>query len=151
MAAGSVALASTPTAGARSPARATSTRCASGSRPAWCAGSARRCSTSSPPGRDVRVPVEMTAAQQEEHDELVPPIAQLMAQARRRPLTQAEFLRLMSLLTQQRIISNGLAQRHFEEVWPGLRAGAPAERDVLPGLFAPKLLELRQLVRQLWW
>ena len=54
----------------------------------------------------------------------------------------------MSLLTTQRIISNGLAQLQFEEVWPAIRACAP-EESVLKGLSAPKLLELRQLVRQL--
>ena len=54
----------------------------------------------------------------------------------------------MSLLTTQRIISNGLAQLRFEEVWPAIRPCAP-EESVIQGLSAPKLLELRQLVRQL--
>ncbi len=54
----------------------------------------------------------------------------------------------MSLLTTQRIISNGLAQLQFEEVWPAIRKRNPDE-SVLKGLSAPKLLELRQLVRQL--
>ena len=50
--------------------------------------------------------------------------------AKKRPLTQAEFLRLMSLLTTQRIISNGLAQLQFEEVWPSIRVvHARGERD----------------------
>ena len=53
----------------------------------------------------------------------------------------------MSLLTTQRIISNGLAQLQFEDVWPSVRGCAPDE-SVLKGLSAPKLLELRQLVRQ---
>jgi superfamily II DNA or RNA helicase len=101
-----------------------------------------------PPRTDVRVPVEMTEAQMEEHDALIQPIAELMSIAERRPLTQAEFLRLMSLLTTQRIISNGLAQVRFEQVWPSIRKCAP-EESMIKGLAAPKLLELRQLVRQL--
>ena len=101
-----------------------------------------------PPRTDTRVPIEMTAAQIEEHDALIQPIAALMRIAEVRPLTQAEFLRLMSLLTTQRIISNGLAQLQFEDVWPTIRGCAPDE-SVLKGLSAPKLLELRQLVRQI--
>jgi hypothetical protein len=53
----------------------------------------------------------------------------------------------MSLLTTQRIISNGLAQLQFEEIWPTIRGGSPDE-PVIRGLFAPKLLELKQLIRQ---
>jgi hypothetical protein len=102
-----------------------------------------------PARRDARVPVAMTSAQQEAHDDLASPIARIMAQARRRPLTQAEFLRLMSLFTQQRILCNGIAQRDFMEIWPGLeRARRPSE-TLLAGLFAPKLIELRELVSAL--
>jgi superfamily II DNA or RNA helicase len=101
-----------------------------------------------PPRTDTRVPVEMTEPQLEEHDALIQPIISLMRRAQHRPLTQAEFLRLMSLLTTQRIISNGLAQLHFEEVWPSIRASAP-EEGVIKGHSSPKLLELRQLIRQL--
>jgi hypothetical protein len=63
-------------------------------------------------------------------------------------LTQAEFLRLMSLLTTQRIISNGMAQLDFVNVWPAIRPRRP-EESVIKGLSSPKLLELRQLIRQL--
>ncbi|MGC8642848.1 MAG: DEAD/DEAH box helicase, partial [Isosphaeraceae bacterium] len=101
-----------------------------------------------PPRTDVRVPIEMTEAQMEAHDELNQPIAQLVQISLKRPLTQVEFLRLMSLLTTQRIISNGLAQLQFEDVWPSINRRKP-EESVLKGLSAPKLLELRQLVRQL--
>ncbi len=100
-----------------------------------------------PPRTDVRVPVELTAPQREEHDALIPPIASLVNRSKSRPLTQPEFLRLMSLLTTQRIISNGLAQLRFEDEWPTLRARGPDE-NVLQGLSSPKLLELRQIVRQ---
>jgi superfamily II DNA/RNA helicase len=54
----------------------------------------------------------------------------------------------MSLLTTQRIISNGMAQLDFDGIWPTIRNRTP-EEGVLKGLSAPKLIELRQLVRQL--
>ncbi len=101
-----------------------------------------------PPRTDTRVPVEMTEAQIDEHDSLMQPIAALVQISMKRPLTQAEFLKLMQLLTTQRIISNGLAQLQFESIWPSLRGRAP-EENVLSGLSAPKLIELRQLIRQI--
>jgi SNF2 family DNA or RNA helicase len=61
-----------------------------------------------PSRTDTVVPVAITEAQAEVHAELDLPIARLAAQARRRPLTPGEFLRLMSLLTTQRIIANGM-------------------------------------------
>ena len=101
-----------------------------------------------PSRTDTRVPIEMTEAQMEAHDDLNQPIAQLVQRSLKRPLTQAEFLRLMSLLTTQRIISNGMAQLQFEGIWPTIRGRRP-EESVLQGLSAPKLIELRQLVRQI--
>ncbi len=101
-----------------------------------------------PPRTDVRVPVEMTEAQLEEHDALNQPIARLVSASMVRPLKQHEFLRLMSLLTTQRIISNGLAQLHFEQVWPSIRRRRPDDGAIM-SLSAPKLAELRQLARQL--
>ena len=101
-----------------------------------------------PSRTDTRVPIEMTPPQLEAHDALIPPIIALAQRAKKRPLTQAEFLRLMSLLTTQRIISNGLAQLDFEEVWPAIRPRGP-EESVLRGLSSPKLLEIRQLIRQI--
>ena len=102
-----------------------------------------------PPRTDTRISVEMTAEQIEEHDALNLPIAQLLARSKRRPLTQAEFLRLMTLLTTQRIIANGLAQLRFEEIWPDLsRLERPSE-STLRGLSSPKLLELRELIGQI--
>ncbi len=100
-----------------------------------------------PPRTDTRIPIELTEAQREAHEELTAPIARLAATAGRRPLTREEFLRLMSLLTTQRIIANGLAQLEFERRWPALeRLGRPDE-STLEGLSSPKLLELRPLVR----
>lgn len=101
-----------------------------------------------PPRTDTRIPVEMTEAQLVEHDSLNQPIASLVQVSSQRPLTQAEFLRLMSLLTTQRIISNGLCQLHFEDVWPSLQ-GIPPDDELIRGLNAPKLLELRQIVQQI--
>ena len=101
-----------------------------------------------PARTDTRVPVEMTEVQQEEHDALLQPILTLMKIAQKRPLTQAEFLKLMMLMATQRVISNGMAQLNFETVWPTIRGRTPDE-NVLKGLFTPKLLELRQLVRQI--
>ena len=105
--------------------------------------------TQLPARTDTRIPIEMTPEQLEEHDALNMPIAQLLARAKRRPLTQAEFLKLMVLLTTQRIIANGLAQLRFEEIWPDLsRIERPSEAT-LKGLSCPKLLELRELLGQL--
>lgn len=101
-----------------------------------------------PPRTDTRVPIELTEPQREEHDALNQPISRLIQISIHRPLTQAEFLRLMSLLTAQRIISNGLAQLRYEEVWPAIRGCVP-EESMIQALSAPKLLELRQLVRQI--
>jgi superfamily II DNA or RNA helicase len=101
-----------------------------------------------PSRTDSRVPVPMTPEQQSEHDELIQPIATLLATAALRPLRQPEFMRLMSLLTTQRIISNGLGQMRFDELWPALQHSRP-EPALLEGLFMPKLGELRRLIRHL--
>jgi hypothetical protein len=89
--------------------------------------------------------VELTPEQAEEHTALDQPILRLMAIARRRPLTQEQFLRLMSLLTTQRIVSNGLAQLRFADVWPGISGRAPTEA-LIGTLAAPKLRELREIL-----
>jgi hypothetical protein len=105
--------------------------------------------TQLPARTDTRIPMEMTAEQMEEHDALNLPIAEILGRAKRRPLTHAEFLRLMTLLTTQRIIANGLAQLRFEQIWPDLsRIERPAE-STLQGLASPKLMELRELIGQL--
>jgi len=101
-----------------------------------------------PPRTDTVVPVEMTEAQREEHDALDQPIAALLQRARQRPLTQAEFLRLMTLLTTKRIIANGLAQHRFEEIWPGIEGARPHEA-LLASLSSPKLAEARALLSAL--
>jgi hypothetical protein len=90
----------------------------------------------------------MTGQQREEHDALIVPIAQLTQAARRRPLRQPEFLKLMQLLAQQRIISNGMAQLRFDEVWPTY-SRAPADEALLAAICSPKLIELRRLIGDL--
>jgi superfamily II DNA or RNA helicase len=102
-----------------------------------------------PARTDTRIPIEMTAEQMDEHDALNLPIAQILGRAKRRPLAQAEFLRLMSLLTTQRVIANGLAQLRFEQIWPDLSRIERPTDSTLRGLASPKLVELRELIAQL--
>ncbi len=101
-----------------------------------------------PPRTDTIVPVPITDEQAQRHDELDQPIAQLLRIAQRRPLKQKEFLRLMSLLTAQRIIANGLAQADFAGVWPQIAGATRPEGALLGSLSSPKLLELREIVSQ---
>ncbi|MFV8755067.1 DEAD/DEAH box helicase [Nannocystaceae bacterium ST9] len=101
-----------------------------------------------PERTDTVINVEITQAQRQEHDELDQPIARLVQAARRRPLTQPEFLRLMSLLTTQRVIANGLAQLNFESLWPSIRS-QPYDESLLRSLAMPKLAHLRTLVESL--
>ncbi|HYD50931.1 MAG TPA: DEAD/DEAH box helicase [Terriglobales bacterium] len=101
-----------------------------------------------PSRTDTVIPVDMTAEQIDEHDALTQPIASLIQRGRRRPLTQPEFLRLMQLLTTQRIIANGLAQLRFAQVWPDL-AGTRPEPSAIERLATPKLIELRELIAQI--
>ena len=102
-----------------------------------------------PPRTETLVPIELTSPQADAHHELERPVAVLLRIAKRRPLRQVEFLRLMSLLTTQRIICNGLAQHDFDEIWPDLPQGGPRGERQLQGLFSPKLEELRRLVEEL--
>ena len=104
--------------------------------------------TQLPSRTDTVVPVELTPAQREEHDGLIQPIASILSRTKKRPLTQAEFLRLMSLLTAQRIIANGLAQMRFTELWPGI-SRLTADETFLAGLSSPKLIELREILTRI--
>jgi superfamily II DNA/RNA helicase len=53
----------------------------------------------------------------------------------------------MQLLTQQRMICNGLAQIYFKAEWPRYQASEPTPEN-LEGMFAPKLAALRGLIEQ---
>ena len=101
-----------------------------------------------PARQDTIIPVELTAEQRDAHDELSQPIAKLARIARRRPLTQPEFLRLMALLLTQRVIANGMAQLNFKSVWPALHARTP-DGTLISSLATPKLAELRELISNL--
>ena len=102
-----------------------------------------------PPRTDTVIPVELTPAQADEHDALRKPIAALLKITEHRPLTQQEFLKLMQLLTAQRIIANGLAQFRFDEHWPEISAIRDPSPALLRSLDSPKLLELREMLGQL--
>jgi superfamily II DNA or RNA helicase len=101
-----------------------------------------------PRRQDTVIPVELTLEQQEAHDGLNQPIAKLASIAGRRALKPAEFLRLMSLLATQRVISNGMAQLNFEATWADLRTRTPTPK-LIESLCTPKLIELRELVASL--
>jgi SNF2 family DNA or RNA helicase len=101
-----------------------------------------------PPRTDTRVPVPMTERQRAEHDALDPSIRAILQRAKSRPLTQPEFIKLMQLLTLQRIYCNGVGLARFEESWPSYGDTRP-DRSRLDALFAPKLDELRRLVHDL--
>jgi hypothetical protein len=102
-----------------------------------------------PPRTDTTVPVTLTEDQREAHDALRSPIAQLASVARVRPLRPPEFLRLMQLLSTQRIISNGLAQAQFTAFWPRLVRSPRPDEATLRELHSPKLFELREIVAQI--
>jgi hypothetical protein len=101
-----------------------------------------------PSRTDTRCSVEMTPRQLGAHNELAQPIAALLAAASHRPLLRAEFLRLMSLLTTQRIIANGMGQLCFDEYWPLISSRAP-DKAALEMLAMPKLAVLREIVGSL--
>jgi superfamily II DNA or RNA helicase len=101
-----------------------------------------------PPRTDTTLGVGMTSAQRREHGALDRRIARLVHISRRRPLTPSEQLRLIALLTRQRIVANGMAQHDFESIWPGLE-GEPPDEARLGSLSTPKLVELRGLLRRL--
>ena len=105
--------------------------------------------TQLPPRTDTIVPLELTGVQQEAHDDLRQPILSIMQRTRKRPLTQAEFLKLMQLLNTQRIIANGMAQLEFKEVWPTVCERERPTKATLRGLFSPKLIELREILSSL--
>jgi hypothetical protein len=84
---------------------------------------------SQPPRTDTRMPIEMTAEQIDEHDALNMPIAQILGRAKRRPLTQAEFLRLMTLAEAVALYSvlEGAAVRELMRLEAEADSGAAAK------------------------
>jgi SNF2 family DNA or RNA helicase len=104
--------------------------------------------TQLPERTDTRIPVEMTEVQRAAHDELRQPIAELSARAERRALGSGELVRLMQLLTTQRMICNGMTQLRFDVDWPRCEHTQPSPA-LLDSLFSPKLSVLRGLIEQL--
>ena len=102
-----------------------------------------------PPRRDTRIPVLLTPAQQDAHADLDQPIARIVAQSARRALTQPEFLKLMTLLAQQRMICNALALRDFARTWPQLEANHHPTDALISSLGSPKLEDLRERLVEL--
>ena len=100
-----------------------------------------------PARTDTRVPVELTDQQRSAHDELQRPIAEILGRAAQRGLAAGDHVRLMQLLTMQRMICNGMAQVQFDSEWPRCEHEAPTQR-LLDGLFSPKLSVLRGLIEQ---
>jgi SNF2 family DNA or RNA helicase len=98
-----------------------------------------------PERRDIVVPVPMTPPQQLAHDRLARAIAELAGAMRRRRLTREESIRLIKLMTQQRLICNGIALYRFDEEWPALGAGDPAAAEMA----SPKLAVVRALLESL--
>jgi superfamily II DNA or RNA helicase len=92
--------------------------------------------------------LELTDRQRDAHDGLNQPIARLASVAQRRALRPPEFVQLMSLLANQRMIANGLALEGFSDIWPAIKGRSPTPA-VLESLDAPKLVELRELVSSL--
>ena len=101
-----------------------------------------------PSRTDSVLPVEISEDQKAIHDELGTKAVRLMRIAESRPLTPQEHLRLMSYLTRMRIVSNGLAQYEFPEVWPTLQNIAQPERR-FDRLRSPKLAAFRALIENL--
>jgi len=100
-----------------------------------------------PARTDTRVPAEMTEQQRSAHDELQRPIAEILARAEQRGLAAGEHVRLMQLLTMQRMICNGMAQVNFDSEWARCEHQPPSQ-GLLDGLFSPKLSVLRGLIEQ---
>ena len=101
-----------------------------------------------PARTDTRVSVALTPVQQNAHHDYSQSIAQLVRLSKKRPLSQVEFFRLMSLLTMQRMICNGMALFEYKDTWNSLRRQQPTNA-VLERLASPKLVEFRELVRSL--
>ena len=101
-----------------------------------------------PSRTDSSIVVPCTEEQKIIHDDLAGRVAKLMAITNSRPLKPEEHLRLMSLLTQMRIVSNALAQFEFELIWDSLK-NDPRPEQRLPQLHSPKLGEFRDIIRGL--
>jgi SNF2 family DNA or RNA helicase len=98
-----------------------------------------------PSRTDSVLTVPIAETQTEIHTDLGIKVSRLMAIAANRPLTPSEHLRLMSLLTSMRIVSNGMAQYEYDHVWDSLKADLQPEWRI-PKLESPKLQAFRDLI-----
>lgn len=101
-----------------------------------------------PARTNVRRPVTLTEGQRAEHEMLEIKIAGLLRRRSKRALTVEEEKRLQRWLTEIRIVCNGIAQRDFEERWSEIEHSKPTPQR-LASLDAPKLAELREVIREL--
>ncbi|MDH4468571.1 MAG: DEAD/DEAH box helicase [Bacteriovoracaceae bacterium] len=92
--------------------------------------------------------IPFTDEQKSIHDDYAGEVAKLMNIANKRPLRPEEHIRLMSYMTNMRIVSNALAQYDYENIWDGLKNNWHPEKK-LNYLSSPKLIEFRNLVEGL--
>jgi len=101
-----------------------------------------------PERRDITIPVPLIGAQRQAHEQLAPAIAEIAVRMERRVPRREDVVRLHKLLTQQRLICNGLALYRYEDWWPGLR-GRPPWDDMPTELASPKLAAVQALIESL--
>lgn len=101
-----------------------------------------------PERQDIRVPIKMTDSQLAEHAAFNEPIVKLMAIAKKRPLTQQQFVNLMTLLLKQRLVANGMALYDFERFWPEIEKVSVPSDEYLQSLSSQKLIEFREIIHQ---
>lgn len=102
-----------------------------------------------PKRTDTVVPVRMTDEQIASHEELSLPIARLISMGKKRPLLRSQFQQLMSLLLQQRLISNGLELFQYAELTDMFAEHTDPSENFLHRLHSPKLLELRSIIKEM--
>ena len=93
---------------------------------------------------DSPVVLPITESQLDVHSELKHEVAMLMKKAEGRPLTPKEHLRLMALLTQMRIVSNGMALYNYDDQWSELKLTSAVK--YLSKIDSPKLEEFRNII-----
>lgn len=99
-----------------------------------------------PSRKDTIIPVDINDEQRDAHLELDLPIARLLARSKKRPLTQPEFLLLMSYLLRQRIISNGMLLANFQDIWDEIKGIKNPSDQMLLNYGTAKLVELKKLI-----
>ncbi len=100
-----------------------------------------------PARRDTNIPVPMTGEQLHAHDSFNAGIRHILRNKRR--LTREEFLRLMGILTEQRMICDALALARFDIYWPMIEAIDHPMPQEVEALRAPKLELLAELLRSI--